>query len=100
MRNVRERGDQLRAGLEKLVKICPEHFQGVRGWGLLLGIVLQPDCGFTAPQLASAALNEKLLLVAAGPTVLRMVPPLSISARDIRQLLRRLEATCRTTFQI
>ena len=100
MRNVQKRGDQLREGLEKLVEAYPGQLQCVRGWGLLQGVVMQPECNITAPQLAAAALKERLLLVAAGPTVLRMVPPLSISAREIRQLLRRLEATCRTTFQI
>ncbi len=100
MRNVQKRGDQLREGLEKLVEAYPGQLQCVRGWGLLQGVVMQPESSITAPQLAAAALKERLLLVAAGPTVLRMVPPLSISAREIRQLLRRLEATCRTTFQI
>jgi len=31
--------------------------------------------------------------VAAGPRVLRMVPPLVISRRDMQELLKRLEAT-------
>ena len=33
------------------------------------------------------------LLVAAGPSVLRMVPPLTINKREVRELLRRLAAT-------
>ena len=97
LRNVQERGDQLQVGLEALVGRCPRLFQGVRGWGLLKGLVLDPDGGVTAPQLAAAAIDHQLLLVAAGPNVLRMVPPLTISAREVRQLLERLDATCRTT---
>ena len=98
MGNVQKRGVQLREGLETLVTSYPGQLQSVRGWGLLQGVVLHPNCPVTAAQLATEALKHQLLLVAAGPTVLRMVPPLSISAREIRQLLRRLEATCRTTF--
>ena len=97
LRNVQERGDQLQVGLEALVGRYPTLFQGVRGWGLLKGLVLDPDGGVTAPQLAASAIDHQLLLVAAGPNVLRMVPPLTISAREVRQLLERLDATCRTT---
>ena len=99
LRNVRDRSAQLREGLEALARQHPDQIQGVRGWGLLQGLVLRPECGFTAGQLASAAIDHHLLLVAAGPTVLRMVPPLVISPREVRQLLERLELTCRTTFQ-
>jgi len=97
LRNVQERGDQLQVGLEALVGRYPTLFQGVRGWGLLKGLVLDPDGGVTAPQLAAAAIDHQLLLVAAGPNVLRMVPPLTINGREVRQLLERLDATCRTT---
>ena len=100
LQNVRERGDQLRAGLETLLQSYPGVFQEVRGWGLLLGLVLRDDCDLTAPQLAAAAINQQLLVVAAGPKVLRLVPPLVISSREVRQLLMRLEATCRTTLPI
>lgn len=93
LRNVEERGQQLQQGLQGLVSRYPQLLQGVRGWGLLQGLVLHQDCGVTAPQLAKAAIEQRLLLVAAGATVLRMVPPLVISANEVRQLLRRLDAT-------
>ena len=97
LRNVQDRGTQLQEGLEVLVNRYPQLFLGVRGWGLLQGLVLRPDCGVTAPDLAAAAIDHQLLLVAAGPNVLRMVPPLIISAREVRLLLQRLDAICRTT---
>ena len=93
LRNVEERGQQLQQGLQDLVARYPQMLQGVRGWGLLQGLVLHQDCGVTAPQLAKAAIEQRLLLVAAGATVLRMVPPLVISANEVRQLLKRLDAT-------
>ena len=93
LRNVEERGQQLQQGIQGLVARYPQLLQGVRGWGLLQGLVLHQDCGVTAPQLAKAAIEQRLLLVAAGATVLRMVPPLVISANEVRQLLRRLDAT-------
>ena len=95
LRNVQQRGEQLRTGLMWLIDRHPNLFDGARGWGLLQGLVLKPDCGVTAPKLAAAALEQGLLLVAAGPTVLRMVPPLVIRSREVRQLLERLDITCR-----
>ena len=91
--NVTTRGEQLRDGLQELVSCFPEHLQSVRGWGLLRGIVIREGSSWTAPQLAKTAIDHGLLLVAAGPSVLRMVPPLTINEREIRELLRRLAAT-------
>ena len=71
----------------------PEHLESVRGWGLLQGIVIRDGSSWTAPQLAKAAIDHGLLLVAAGPSVLRMVPPLTINKHEVRELLRRLAAT-------
>ena len=91
--NVTARGEQLRDGLQELVNCFPEHLQGVRGWGLLQGIVIREGSSWTAPALAKSAIDHGLLLVAAGPSVLRMVPPLTINKREVRELLRRLAAT-------
>ena len=93
LNNVTARGEQLRDGLQELVKCFPEHLETVRGWGLLQGIVIREGSSWKAPQLAQAAIDQGLLLVAAGPSVLRMVPPLTINQREIRELLRRLAAT-------
>ena len=91
LRNVRERGDQLRAGLDRLVKRYPDQLSGSRGWGLLQGLVLKDDCGIQAVDVVKAALEEQLLLVPAGAQVVRMVPALVISSREVQILLTRLE---------
>ena len=91
--NVTARGEQLRDGLQELVNCFPEHLQGVRGWGLLQGIMIREGSRWTAPALAKSAVDHGLLLVSAGPSVLRMVPPLTINKREVRELLRRLAAT-------
>ena len=91
LRNVRERGAQLHDGLDRLVERFPDQLEGSRGWGLLQGLVLKNDCGITAVDVVKAALEEQLLLVPAGAQVVRMVPALVISAREIQALLTRLE---------
>ncbi len=83
-------GSQLRDALEDLVQRYPQHLSGVRGWGLLQGLVLRPE-GPAAPDVVGAALAEGLLLVPAGTTVVRFVPPLVIKPRHVRQLMMRLE---------
>ncbi|MGB1775496.1 MAG: aspartate aminotransferase family protein [Synechococcus sp.] len=91
--NVKARGEQLRAGLQQLIASYPHLLKDVRGWGLLQGVVLQDSAEINAAQLAASALDHNLLVVAAGPSVLRMVPPLVINSREIRTLLQRLGAT-------
>ncbi|MFM9087115.1 MAG: aminotransferase class III-fold pyridoxal phosphate-dependent enzyme, partial [Cyanobium sp.] len=58
--------------------------------GLLQGLVLQAE-GPAAPDLVKAAMAEGLLLVPAGATVVRFVPPLVIKPRHVRQVVKRLE---------
>ena len=94
--NVQQRGDQLQQGLNALVERFPQLLQGTRGWGLLQGLVMQEGSGHAAIDVVKAALAQRLLLVPAGPQVVRMVPPLVISKREINTLLSRLEATLKT----
>jgi len=85
-----ERGEELRAGLARRVAHHPELLAGVRGWGLIQGLLLR-DGAATAGDVVKAAMAEGLLLVPAGPQVVRFVPPLVISQREIKQVLRRLD---------
>ncbi len=47
----------------------------------------------TAQEITNVALQEKLLIIAAGSKVIRIVPPLIIKRSEIKQLLKKLEAT-------
>ena len=93
LENVNDRGEQLRDGLRRLIEAYPHVLKDARGWGLLQGLVLQENAHINAAQLAAKALDHNLLVVPAGPSVLRMVPPLVINSREIRILLRRLDTT-------
>eukprot|EP01082_Thalassiosira_pseudonana_P009048 g8151.t1.1.5e17418a g8151 g8151.t1 contig27:304975-306144(+) len=89
--NVRERGDQLSAGLEEISKRYPSVLGEVRGWGLLKGVAIKDDAGCTAAELVGDAMKEGLLLVAAGPSVVRFVPPLIVKKEEIDEALARFE---------
>ncbi|WP_375592052.1 acetylornithine transaminase [Chitiniphilus eburneus] len=86
--NVRERGRQLHAGLERL---SARHGLGeVRGQGLLLALVL-PDGD--APVLVEQARAQGLLLNAPRANCLRMMPALNSTAAEIEEGLVLLDRT-------
>ncbi|MEP0870754.1 aspartate aminotransferase family protein [Trichocoleus desertorum AS-A10] len=89
--NVQARGEQLRAGLEAIAQRYPTLLAEVRGWGLINGLVLQPEVSLTAGDIVKAAMAEGLLLVPAGPKVLRWVPPLIVSEAEVAQALQAVE---------
>jgi acetylornithine aminotransferase len=87
---VAARGELLERELEALVARHPAQLAGSRGWGLLRGLVLHDEAP-AAVEVVKAAMQEGLLLVPAGPRVVRFVPPLVIRPRHIRQAVQRLE---------
>lgn len=77
LEKVRARGRRLRAGLEGLVGRGGA--TAVRGRGLMLGLVFDGDVG----PVVTRAREGGLLLVGAGPDVIRFVPPLVVSDAEI-----------------
>jgi len=89
--HVSRMGELLQQLLSELAARHSNLFEGSRGWGLLQGLVLRPGAGITAPELVKAAMAEGLLLVPAGPSVVRFVPPLVIQPRHLRHGVACLE---------
>lgn len=86
--NVQQRGEQLRSGLAAIAADYPHWVKEVRGWGLINGMELNADADLTSIELVKAAMAEGLLLVPAGPKVVRFVPPLIVSAAEIERALQ------------
>lgn len=84
---VQARGEQLRAGLRSIAAQYSTIISEVRGWGLINGMVINSDAELTAPQIVNAAIAEGLLLVPAGPKVVRFVPPLVVSEDEVEQAI-------------
>jgi len=93
LKNVEERGAQLASGLESMAEKYPEVMGDVRGWGLLRGIEIKDGAGVTAAELVGEAMAEGLLLVPAGPSVVRFVPPLIVTDKEIDAALVIFEKT-------
>lgn len=89
--NVQARGQQLTEGLADLAAKYPSILADSRGWGLLKGIKIKDDAGVTAGELVGDAMKEGLLLVAAGPSVVRFVPPLIVTEAEISKALELFE---------
>jgi acetylornithine/LysW-gamma-L-lysine aminotransferase len=72
--------------MDELRKVDSPRIKEVRGLGLLVGIELNEDC-----QNYIAALRERgVLAMAAGPSVLRFVPPLVIEESDLAEVVSQV----------
>ena len=91
LQNVQERGEQLRGKLRAIVQKYPQIFDEVRGWGLINGLQIKSEIALTSVDVVKAAIEQGLLLVPAGPKVIRFVPPLIVSASEIDQAIAALE---------
>jgi acetylornithine/N-succinyldiaminopimelate aminotransferase len=87
--NVAKQAQALREGLAELNAELGL-FAEVRGRGLMLGAVLADAYKGKAGEILDCAAAHGLLVLQAGPDVLRFVPPLNISDEDVVEGLRRL----------
>lgn len=84
---VRERASQLAAGLEALVADFPQHFVATRGMGLLRGLVLGGAQAGQSSAWVAQAQAAGLLVLAAGPDVIRLAPALVCTPQQVDEAL-------------
>jgi acetylornithine/N-succinyldiaminopimelate aminotransferase len=92
--NVERQAAALRAGLEALGREFGA-FAQVRGRGLMQGAVLAPDHAGKAGAVLDSAAAHGLLLLQAGPDVLRFVPALTITDAELADGMSRLGVALR-----
>lgn len=97
--NTRERSAQLR---EAVTALASPVVRGIRGAGLLLGIEIadfrwrgqtEPDGKTPALRLTLKLLERGLLVVPAGETVIRLLPPLNVRAAECDEAVTILRDT-------
>ncbi|MDR2871914.1 MAG: acetylornithine transaminase [Xanthomonadaceae bacterium] len=93
-RNVQRQEQALRGGLAAIGEELGL-FSEIRGRGLLLGAVLRPEYAGDAARILDHAASRGLLLLQAGPDVLRLVPPLNISDEEVAIGMARLSDALR-----
>ncbi|MBD2728811.1 aspartate aminotransferase family protein [Nostoc sp. FACHB-892] len=96
LQNVQDRGEQLRTGLKAIAAKYPQHIGEVRGWGLINGLELRADIQLTAADIVNAAIKEGVLLVPAGPKVVRFVPPLIVTEAEVNTALEAVDKAITT----
>jgi acetylornithine/LysW-gamma-L-lysine aminotransferase len=82
------KGDYL---ISRLRKIESHRVRDIRGLGLMIGIELKER----AQKYVTAVMQEGVLALLAGPTVIRLMPPLVISYQEIDQVVGALEKVLR-----
>ncbi len=87
--NVEARSAQLKAGLEAIAAKFPA-VKGVRGEGLILGLAL--DESLPVGNVIAAARDEGMMVLSAKGNVLRLLPPLNVSAAECDEALAKLGA--------
>ena len=84
---VNHKAKNFRAGLSELLNKNTSIFEEVRGKGLMLGL----KCKVQNIDVVNAGYSNKLLTVPAGDNVVRLLPPLTISDKEIKQALEKLD---------
>jgi acetylornithine/N-succinyldiaminopimelate aminotransferase len=92
LKKVRQRGEQIRAGLETL-KSRFGFIREIRGEGLMLGLELSVE---GAPFVAEA-LKRGLVINCTHDFTLRFLPPFIVGERQVREFLQKLETVFNET---
>jgi L-lysine 6-transaminase len=87
--NARERGTELRRGLEQLCERFPHLLRNARGRGLLCALDLPSPEQRSA--LVKRAFDERLLLLPCGTKTVRFRPFLNVQSDHLHELFARLE---------
>ena len=85
--HVRDMSLQLKQSLASLSDRYPDVIEAVRGEGLLIGLKAKVPNG----ELVAQMRDEGLLAVPAGDNVVRLLPPLNVTADEVRQAMDRIE---------
>lgn len=84
--------------IDELSKINAQYaiFSGFRGKGLLLGAVLNTEYENKARELLMAATEQRVMVLNAGPNVIRFTPSLLIEPDEIREGMARFSKAIQT----
>ncbi len=90
MEGVQKMGALLVDKLQGVVAKHPKTLKGVRGRGLMVGLICQDD----PKTLVQKLRDNKMLSVGAGNNVVRLLPPLIIDESHISEAVAIIDATC------
>lgn len=88
--NVRRTASALNQKLGALIDAHPDTLESARGEGLMMGI----KCKAVNMDLVKACYEQDLLTVPAGDNVVRILPPLNVTAEEIDLAISKIDAAC------
>jgi acetylornithine/N-succinyldiaminopimelate aminotransferase len=91
LEHVTRMGERLRGALEQMIPNHDHLFESVRGLGLMLGVKMKTDSRAFVTYLR----DHGLLAVAAGDSVMRVLPPLIIEEAHVTEFVERLSEAAR-----
>jgi acetylornithine/N-succinyldiaminopimelate aminotransferase len=92
LENIRDRGAQLRAGLERIAARC-DFVNEIRGEGLMIGI----DLAVEGREYVAAALGRGLIINCTNDHVIRLLPPFIVTERQVQDFLKIFGAVLQET---
>jgi acetylornithine/N-succinyldiaminopimelate aminotransferase len=91
LETVNDRANEFKQGLSGIVDRYPDVFADVRGQGLLAGV----KCVVPNGEVMSRLRDHNVLTVVAGDNALRLLPPLNVTAEEIRLALSTIESVAK-----
>ena len=90
LNDVRKKGIYFQSELKKIQKKFPDIIKEVRGKGLLVGLALHQD----QTKFINKLLDNNLLAVKAAENVVRLLPPLNVTRKEINLALKIILKVC------
>jgi acetylornithine aminotransferase len=90
--NILNQSNEISSYLDKKLQGLKEKYsfiKDIRGLGLLKGIVVETS----ALEIVQKAIANQLLILTAGPNVVRILPPLTVTKEEIHEFIKALEKT-------
>ena len=90
--NVKKNSEYFHNKLNKLQEDFPQIIKEIRGRGFLIGLRLNKEQSFFIKKL----MDNKLLTIRAGENVVRILPPLNVSKKEIDQAVTIINKVCKS----
>jgi len=90
-KNVKQKGDYLEQGLNKIKDKYPKIIEEVRGVGLINGLKMLVD----NTEFIKKLMNHKMLAIKAEENVTRLFPPLIVNNKELDEAIEKIDKVCK-----
>ncbi|WP_440937709.1 aspartate aminotransferase family protein [Candidatus Pelagibacter sp.] len=92
LKNVKMKSNYFNQKLNEIKNKYPKIIDQIRGRGLLIGVKLRVD----QTEFIKKLMENKLLTIRAAENVVRVLPPLNVSKKEIDQAVKIFDKVCKT----